>query len=259
MHDEAGSCRTFISGLSVRAGGTEILEDVNLTFSCGEMTAIVGPNGAGKTTLLRAVLGEVPHDGEVRFEAPDGSPAKPRFGYVPQKVGFDRDLPASVLDCMAAAIYPRPIWLGPTRAQKEGIRKALATVNAENIAGKRIGDLSGGELQRMLLAMAMTPVPNLLLLDEPVSAVDRTGLAKFYETACGLRDRFDLSVIVVSHDIAGIAEHADRMILLSLRILAAGTPSEVMADPAFAALFGPVIKKEIPDRGRGTRAAGAER
>jgi zinc transport system ATP-binding protein len=252
MHDHSHSCHTVVSGLSVRAGDTVILDGIDIAFSCGELTAIVGPNGGGKTTLLRAILGETAHAGTVGFFAPDGSTTKPRFGYVPQSVSFDRDTPVSVTDCMASALYARPVWLGPTAAQRRRIADSLSIVSAEGLMSRRIGELSGGELQRMLLAMAMTPVPNVLLLDEPVSAVDAAGMGMFYEIACGLRDRFDLSVIIVSHDITGISAHADRMILLAKTVLAQGSPAGVIADPAFRQIFGHLFVTAAPVHGHGT-------
>jgi zinc transport system ATP-binding protein len=238
MHDDRVSCHTRIRGLSVRSGDTVILDSVDLSFACGEMTAVIGPNGAGKTTLLRAILDEVPHTGEVRFLSPDGETTKPRFGYVPQGVSFDKDSPVSVLDCMAAALGSRPVWLGVKASKRRVIEEALAVVSAEMLLSRRIGELSGGELQRVLLAMAMAPVPNVLLLDEPVSAIDAAGMIRFYETACGLRNRYDLSVIIVSHDIVGIAAHADRMVLLSGKVLAQGTPEKVLSSTPFRSLFG---------------------
>ncbi len=231
-------CETHIEHLSVSFGGETILDDINLHLHCGELSAIVGPNGAGKSTLLKAILGEIPYSGRVRFLSHDGSHTLPRFGYVPQYVSFDIDSPISVLDIMSAAIAHVPFKFGSRRESLRTIEESLDRVSARHLLGKKVGELSGGEMQRVLLAVAMTPIPNILLLDEPVSAVDVQGLNQFYETVCGLRTKFDLSIIVISHDVQGIAAHADRMILLKRSIQAVGKPKEVLGDSRYQKLFG---------------------
>ena len=111
-------------------------------------------------------------------------------------------------------------------------------VSARHLADRRLGELSGGELQRVLLACAMTPVPEILLLDEPVSGVDAKGLSLFYETICNLRREYDISIILVTHDIGAIAPHADRLVLLNRKILADGKPAEVLSHSELAATMG---------------------
>jgi zinc transport system ATP-binding protein len=236
-----GSCCTKLEQFGVHFGDTVILENVNLHLHCGELTALIGPNGAGKTTLLRALLGEVPHSGGMRFLAASGAHRPPRFGYVPQTLEFDTGAPLSVADLFAGALARWPAWLGHTAALRTRASAALARVQAAHLLLRRVGDLSGGELQRVLLALALEPLPDLLLLDEPVTGVDATGREQFYALICALRRDFDLSILLVAHDLDLVARHADRFVLLDRRLLAAGTPAEVLAHPDCVLRFGHII------------------
>jgi zinc transport system ATP-binding protein len=140
------------------------------------------------------------------------------------------DSPVSVFDLVATTITREPIWLGMKESVREKAMDILKKVASEKLIDKRIGELSGGELQRVLLAMAMTPVPDLLLLDEPISAADVKGISLFYEIVNGLKRQYDISIILVTHNLTGIVPYADRMILLNKTIIAEGTPKEVLAD-----------------------------
>jgi zinc transport system ATP-binding protein len=226
-----GECCTTLRDVGVRFGGTAVLEAVNLHLHCGELTAVIGENGAGKTTLLRCLLGEVAHAGEIHFlDAARRRPDSPVIGYVPQHSAFDREAPLSVLDLFAAALSRRPACLGVAPAVRQQAAEGLRLTGAEHLLHRRAGTLSGGELQRVLLGLALTPVPNILLLDEPVSGVDHNGREKFYELLSQLRRQYDLAVLLVSHDLATLARFADRMVFLDRRIIAEGSPSEVLHD-----------------------------
>ncbi len=222
-------CCTRISDLRVTYGSRVALRDVNLHFHCGELTAVVGPNGAGKTTLFRAILGEVPYAGSVSFVSANAT-RKPCVGYVPQRVVFDRHEPVTTLDILAVSLARRPAWFQVGRATRERARAALAAVQGEHLLDRPVGGLSGGELQRVLLAMAMTPVPQLLLLDEPLAGMDAEGLRAFYQIVCDLRRMHDISILLVTHDVAAIAPHADRIVVLNQTVLADGPPDQVLAD-----------------------------
>jgi zinc transport system ATP-binding protein len=220
-------CCTKIQNLSVTLGGQSVLNGVNLHLHCSEWLSVVGPNGAGKTTLLRAILGEVPFQGSMEFLVQGKSLPKPRLGYVPQKITFDADAPVTVSDLLTATLTRRPVWRRGDRLTRERLKHLLEQVQAGHLLDRQIGKLSGGELQRVLLSMAITPLPDLLLLDEPMTGVDVNGLGLFYRLVDQLRQDHDISIIMVSHDLYGVAEHADRMILLNKTILADGTPQEV--------------------------------
>ena len=137
-----------------------------------------------------------------------------------------------------ACLSARPVWLFPARAFRARVALNLTRVRAEHLIDRRLGALSGGELQRVLLALALDPMPNLLLLDEPVSGVDRNGLAIFYEIVGELRAKEDLTILLISHDLGMVARHADKVVLMNHGVAAAGVPSAVFADPQMEQLFG---------------------
>ncbi len=234
-----GGCCTRLADFSVRLGSGTILENINLHIHCGELTVVVGPNGAGKTTLLRAMLGELPYTGELRYVQADSDETfrAPHIGYVPQKLELDADAPVSVLDLFAAATRRRPVWLGRARRVRRQALQALQLVDVAALLDRRIGQLSCGQLQRVLLALALLPPPDLLLLDEPISGVDKSGTERFYQIVSQLRRDYDLSIILVSHDLAEAARVADRMILLNRTIVCDGKPSDVMASPRLQETF----------------------
>jgi zinc transport system ATP-binding protein len=234
-------CCAKIKDLSVHFGTNCILDKINLHINCRQLLAVIGPNGAGKTTLFRALLGEIPYEGRVAFKVSGLMRAKPRIGYVPQKLNVDADSPISVLDLMVSAVSSRSLWLGISGKLKKQLHATLAKVSAEHLAHKKIGELSGGEIQRVLLAMAMIPRPDVLLLDEPVSAVDVKGLALFYKIVTDLKNEYDISIIMATHDLTGIAAHADRMILLNRSVVAEGTSREVLANKKLIETFGPSL------------------
>ena len=225
--------------IGVYAGKTPIIEHVNVHIHCGKLTAVIGRNGAGKSTLIKAILGEVPHVGTIEFrDMKENKVKKLKIGYVPQHLNIKKDAPVSVYDLFASCISNVPVFFMKKRALYDKILSRLALFEAENLMDKRLGDLSGGELQRVLLSIACTPVPNLLLLNEPVSGVDRKGMELFYRTIHNLKEKYDLSVILVSHDLTLVKEYADSVILMDKTVLKEGSPEEVMESPEFHEIFG---------------------
>ena len=235
----AGLCCTRVENFCVNFGNNKILENVNLHIHCGELTAIIGPNGGGKSTLLKAMLGDIKHSGQLKFfDAKGKHSGHPVIGYVPQNLHFDSDTPTSVHDLFMASNFKTPVWLLTTKRIKRKIVESLSIVKAEHLIDRRIGALSGGELQRVLLALALDPVPDLLLLDEPVSGIDQNGLELFYKTVSELRDNYDLSVIIVSHDLDFVEKYADRVILINGTVLCNGSPNDVFNDKETLKTFG---------------------
>jgi len=235
---QGGLCCTRIENLGVRIGDVTILRDVNLHVHCGEFTAIIGPNGAGKTTLLKAILGEVRHTGHLSFVRSTGiAKERPVIGYVPQSLDLDPTSPTSVLDLYAVCRSRSPVWFHIPRRVEQRAKECLDRAEAGHLLRKRLGALSGGELQRVLLALALDPVPELLLLDEPVSGIDQNGLEMFYNLLSDIRRNYDLSIIMVSHDLDLVARHADRLVLLNGTVLASGTPREVLESESFRKVF----------------------
>jgi len=234
-----GLCCTRVDNFGVTFGNNKILENVNIHIHCGELTAIIGPNGAGKSTLFKAMLGEIRHTGQLKFMDSKGQRSgKPIIGYVPQHLTFDIDTPTSVLDLFMVCNSKIPAWLLTTKKIKNMVKESLSVVKAEHLINRRIGALSGGELQRVLLALALDPIPDLLLLDEPVSGIDQNGLELFYNTVSELREKYDLSIILISHDLDLVEKYADRVVLLNGTVLCNGTPKEVFNDEKTSQVFG---------------------
>ena len=237
--DCAKLCCTKIEDFSVRIGRTDIFSHVNIHIHCGQLTAVIGPNGAGKSTLLRAILGEVPHTGVLHYvDAKGKHTGHPIIGYVPQYLRFDVSSPTSVMDLFMACLSRRPVWLCSSKKLRPRVLRSLARVKAEYLIDRRLGALSGGELQRVLLALALDPMPDLLLLDEPVSGVDQNGLELFYDIVADLREKEDMAMILISHDLYLVATHADQVVLLNKEVVCSGTPEEVFRDARTKKIFG---------------------
>ena len=169
-------CHIDLDQVTVRRGGQTLLQDVSMHIHCGQLTVLIGQNGAGKTTLIRALLNEIPHSGSIRHVDSSGRKlAHLTTGYVPQHLSFDPEMPLTVRDFLAASMTRRPVWTGVSRAVRAEVDQALADVEASGLADRPLGRCSGGELQRVLLALALHPAPDLLVLDEPVSGVTGTG------------------------------------------------------------------------------------
>ncbi len=235
-----GECCTRLRDFGVRMRGETVLEAINLHMHCGELTALIGPNGAGKTTLLRAMVGELPHSGTLRFihhgNVENTTPV--RIGYVPQKLELDRTSPTTVLDLFAATTSHWPLWVGTRRKVRDEAYAKLQLVGADQLLNRRLSEISVGQLQRIMLALALTPVPELLLLDEPVAALDQGGMELFYQTVSKMRQEYDLSILLVSHDLTAAAQFADRMILLNRTVLCEGHPREILLNPLIRQTFG---------------------
>ncbi|HEX2957347.1 MAG TPA: metal ABC transporter ATP-binding protein [Chitinispirillaceae bacterium] len=244
MEIEQGSrckknCCSKIRNLGVSIHGKEILHSINLHLHCGELTVIIGPNGSGKTTLLKAISGEIQHTGDIEHHSADKENSnRLRIGYVPQKIECDPGSPMTVCDLFNSTLTHKPIWLFNNRENCKRITSALELMNAEHLINRKLCSLSGGELQRVLVALATIPVPDLLLLDEPVSGVDHSGLQVFYKAISNLRCKHDLSILMVSHDLMLSSGFADRFILLNKTILCEGTPSQVLQNITTRELMG---------------------
>ncbi len=200
-----------------------VLEDVQLTVNAGEIVTLIGPNGAGKTTLVRAVLGLLKPDSGSVWRKP-----RLRIGYMPQKLTVDPTLPLSVL---------RFLRLVPG-VDRAAALAALAEVGAEQVIDSPLQNISGGELQRVLLARALLREPELPVLDEPVQGVDVVGQAELYRLITELRDRHGCGVLMVSHDLHLVMSTTDQVVCLNRHVCCSGHPEQVSGDPAFVELFG---------------------
>ena len=239
MEKACGLHCTKINNISVKIGKDVILKDVNIHIHCGELTVIIGRNGAGKTTLLKAILGEVEHTGNITFvDQKDNVTKKIKIGIVPQSINVEKHMPTTVYDLFASCITHIPVFLRKDKKIYSEIKEQLKIFGAENLIDKSIGDLSGGELQRVLIAIATKPVPNLLILDEPVSGIDRNGIKDFYSIISKLKSEYDMSIILVSHDLALARKYADKVILLDKQVIKEGAPEDVFNSLEFKNRFG---------------------
>lgn len=228
-----------IKDISVRAGKTILIEHINLHIHCGKLTVIIGKNGAGKSTLIKAMLGEIRHEGSIEFRDMKSNHLKNlKIGYVPQHLNIDKNTPTSVYDMFAGYISKVPVFLHKSKKVYQKVKERLKLFEAQGLIDKQVGELSGGELQRVLLSIACTPVPNLLLLDEPVSGIDRNGIELFYRNIEMLKKNYDLAMILVSHDLEFVEKYADYVILLDKEIICEGTPKKVLSSKEFQETFG---------------------
>lgn len=188
---------------------------------------------------MKALLGEIPYKGRVVFEdMRNGRKSRIKIGYVPQHLAFDKNTPTTVYDFFASCISRKPVWLMKDKKVYGRIKEELARFQAEELIDQCLGDLSGGELQRVMLSVATCPMPNLLLLDEPISGVDRNGTLRFYDLLDELKNRYDLSILMISHDLDLVYEYSDRVILLDKTVEAEGSPAKVYKTEIFQETFG---------------------
>lgn len=231
------SCCLRIQDLGIKIGTQQILSNVNLHVHCGELVALIGPNGAGKSTLIKAILGQAEYAGIISFSVPGQRNRKAKIGYVPQSPTFDPGDPMSVADLFACCMSKRPAFLGVSKSMRQKIANCLARVHGEGLIDKTVGTLSGGELQRVLLALALEPLPNILILDEPLSGVDVEGITALMDMLDEIRREYDLSILMTTHDFSILSKYADQVVLIDKEILCKGTAEDVFSSPEFDRVF----------------------
>ena len=214
-------------------GRTRILDQVSFQVQAGSVHALVGPNGGGKSSLIKTLLGQMPHRGELRLHWPD---APGTIGYVPQALEFDRGLPMTVDDFMAAMCQRRPAFLGLSRRQAPAIEAALARVGMLDKRKRRMGALSGGERQRVLLAQGLVPEAQLVVLDEPMSALDEPGEQVFEQLLHDWRQA-GTTVLWIEHDLQAVGRLADRVTGLNRSVRFDDEPTRVLNPERLLDLF----------------------
>jgi zinc transport system ATP-binding protein len=230
-----------IRGLAVKLGDNTILDGVDAELPRGKVTALIGLNGAGKTTLLRALIKEIPYTGEIRFHCghDHSQPTPHHIGYVPQRLRIESNLPLTVLDLFGLALWRRPLFLGLGRSFRARVRPLLAAVGGEYLIDSFVEKISGGELQRVLLALALEPHPELLLLDEPAAGVDFKMQEEFYDIIRRLNHNTGVTVVLVSHDISVVSRVAHRVLCLKdKRIDCQGEPRAILTGEVLSRVFG---------------------
>ncbi len=234
MSDSDAAIR--LTNVRVVFGKTAILEGVDAVVPRNRLTAILGPNGAGKTTLLRAILGDVAFSGSVELTPVRGRP--PTIGYVPQNLDFDRGAPITVADFLCSDRQRRPLWLGQSGRARSAAAGTLERVGVARLLDHPLGKLSGGELQRVLLAMALLISPDILLLDEPVAGVDVAGRENFCDVLAELQERTGCTMVMVSHDLSVVTEHAGYVICLNRRVYCQGDTFDTLTAENLEAIYG---------------------
>lgn len=229
-HNSCGLCCVKINGIKVKFGNKVALDDINIHLHCGEITCIIGPNGAGKSTLLRAIIEMVKHEGSIEYvRKSDNIVKKPIIGYVPQKISVDKSAPICVKDLFELS--------GNNTKNTKEFDEILDLLDIRDLLDKKIGDLSGGQTQKVLIALAMKPFPDILLLDEPVANIDQVGIDKVYNIISSLREKYDIAIILVSHDLESMYNYADNVILLNQKVLIEGKPEIVYNSQEFKEVF----------------------
>lgn len=204
-----------LEAFEVMLEGRTVVKDLDLEVGYGEIVALTGPNGAGKSSLLRALVGELPCKG--RLEKPA------RLGYVPQRLAFDPSSCATVLDLFALGLSGWPLWLGVLPGTRRQALAALELVGAPELLERRFGSLSGGERQRVLLALALTPRPDLLLLDEPETGIDLEGIGLFHHAVGTICEHCRIAVLIVTHNPETVARISTRQVAMAEGRLVATT------------------------------------
>ena len=220
--------------ITVRIGQNTILDQVRACIPRGEVTAIVGPNGGGKTSLIKVLLGSLACSGALVY--PSGKSLN--IGYVPQRFAFDRGMPLTVSELLAAGLTRWPLSLGIRKKIRQRIMTLLESVHIAHLSDQRIGVLSGGELQRVLLAQALQNNPELLILDEPGAGVDASGEQLFCDLLEDLRKNYKFTQIMVSHNLSLVVIHAEHVILLNKKVIAEGIPCQALTPSLLQQAYG---------------------
>jgi zinc transport system ATP-binding protein len=219
-----------LENVRVALDGTPILRGVSGAIARGKIVAIIGLNGSGKTTLLRAILREIPSTGAIRFHCGHDhrQPSPQHVGYVPQKLRIEANLPLTVRDLFAVSMQRRPLFLGVRKGLDAEFRAMLAQVGAPaELLERPMDKISGGEQQRVLLALALKPNPELLLLDEPAAGIDFKDQESFYDLIARINRERDVTILLVSHDLSVVHRHAHHVLCLKDgRIHCEGAPQE---------------------------------
>lgn len=234
-----------VENLCVKADNRHLVENITFSVEEGRIVAIIGPNGAGKTTLVKAILGLIPRDtGTVTLF---GRPFKQinshhDVGYVPQRIEFDRTFPLTVSELLRFSVPPvYSFQLRWKKEERERIDNLLKTVGARDLKDRKIGSLSGGELQRIMIAKAIVNDPRILFLDEPASGVDIEGQERFNELVRRLNKERGITVMLISHDLNIVYRFADDVLCLNRKLVCSGKPEKMLTDEVIKSVYGEMM------------------
>jgi zinc/manganese transport system ATP-binding protein len=234
-HESAvtGDDALVVDGISVRLGGREVLHDVRFSIKPGEFVGLIGSNGAGKTTLLRVILGLLPpSSGSIKLTAAG-------VGYVPQKIQLDPDMPLRARDLVGLGLDGQRFGIPfPSRARRKLVDEMLRAVDAEHIAVARVGNLSGGEQQRILIAHALISRPGLLLLDEPLANLDIASEQEVVALLGRIAKEQRIAVLISAHEMNPLLPVMDRIVYMANGRAASGPTDEVVTGEVLSELYG---------------------
>lgn len=228
-----------VSNLSLTLGRTQVLDSVSLTAEPGEVHCIIGPNGGGKTSTIRCILGQMPHTGEIHFEWD----VNETIGYIPQVLEFDHFLPVTVTNFMAMTVQSTPAFFGLRGIFRDEVHNALKRVGLEGKEKRMMGSLSGGEKQRLLFAQALVPEPSLVILDEPMTALDESGMTIFEELILELK-REGKTILWINHDMEQVERLSDKITVVDNQIIASGPTSTTLTESMRHGNFRGDLKKQ---------------
>ena len=214
-----------VKDLAVKFNEEKILDGLNFEINEGEVLAVIGPNGAGKTTLFKALLGMRPYDGEINWRK------DLRIGYVPQRMEIETDIPLTVLEFLRLR--------GSENFSKEKAKEAVKSVLLkEEILDSGLGEVSVGQRQRILIAWALLGKPQVLLFDEPTADIDISGQESIYQLLHHLQDKYNLTIILISHDLNVVYKYAEKVLCLNRRLICFGLPQDVLNSEQIEKLYG---------------------
>jgi zinc/manganese transport system ATP-binding protein len=249
-----------LSDASVRMGGRTLWGDVNLAVEAGEFVSVLGPNGAGKSTLVKVLLGLHPlQRGTVRVLGEPAGRGNPRIGYLPQRRSFDTAVRVRGIDSVGLGLdghrwgVPLPgarLWSHAARARAARVRQVIELVGAQAYAHRPVGQLSGGEQQRLLIAQALASRPRLLLLDEPLDSLDLPNQGAVAALVARICASEGVAVVMVAHDVNPILEYLDRVVYIAAGGVAAGTPRDVITTQTLTRLYGTPVEVLSTSDGR---------
>ncbi len=218
-----------VKNLSVSFGDVNVLEDVDFVLKKGDVMTIIGPNGAGKTILVKSILGLIEHKGGVEFLGEPIIKKIDEIGYVPQRLDFDRTFPITAQELMN---------LVSKKADPKNMEVVCNHLEVDKLLSKKIGTLSGGQMQRVLIARAVSGNPKLLIMDEPTAGVDIGGVKSFYDIVEHLNKEHDITIILVSHEIDMVYSLANKVLCLNKKMICVGSPKEAINKNVLEKLYG---------------------
>jgi zinc/manganese transport system ATP-binding protein len=227
-----------VDRVSVQLAGRQILDDVCFTVGSGEFVGLIGSNGAGKTTLLRVILGMQPTTGG-RVSICGRATGRGLVGYVPQKIQLDPDMPVRARDLVGLGLDGNRLGIPfPSRQRRQRVDEMLEAVDATRFADERVGNLSGGEQQRVMIAHALISQPRLLLLDEPLANLDIRSAQEIISLLAKITSRQQVSVLISAHEMNPLLPVMDRVVYVAAGRAASGTTEEVIREDVLSALYG---------------------